>query len=74
MGSYSTGLSPTGSLVVVNFPAPGAYPYELDYTECCDGSLVTSMTVSPSKNPVNLVGSPAKDPGPIKLPPPKEEP
>src|SRR6185437_7802734 len=31
--------------IVVNFPAPGTYPYELDYTECDGGGLAFTMAL-----------------------------
>jgi RHS repeat-associated protein len=30
---------------VINFPAPGTYPFELDYSECHDAGLQLTMTV-----------------------------
>ena len=47
MGAVNNGEPPTGSQVTVNFPAPGVYPYELDYFECCDGQLALTMAVVP---------------------------
>lgn len=44
MGAYNVPTSPTGNQVVVNFPAAGKYPYEIDYSECCGGQLVLTMT------------------------------
>jgi len=44
MGAYDEPTSPVGNQVTVHFPAPGVYPYELDYSECCGGQL--SMTMS----------------------------
>ena len=44
VGAYDVSTPPVGNQVVVNFPAPGTYPYEVDYSECCGGSLVLTMT------------------------------
>ena len=44
MGAYNGPQSPTGNQVVVNFPASGTYPYEVDYSECDGGQLVLTMT------------------------------
>lgn len=44
MGAYDEPTGPVGNQVTVHFPAPGVYPYELDYSECCGGEL--SMTMS----------------------------
>jgi len=30
-------------LIIVNFPAAGNYPFEIDYAECCDGALTLSL-------------------------------
>jgi RHS repeat-associated protein/uncharacterized repeat protein (TIGR01451 family) len=34
----------TDKTTVINFPAPGTYPFELDYTECQDAGLQLVMT------------------------------
>src|SRR5204862_352172 len=43
-GAYNTG---TGAdqprLVTVHFPAPGSYPFEVDYAECCVQGLAVTM-------------------------------
>jgi RHS repeat-associated protein len=44
MGGIDSGNSASGNQVVVNFPAAGTYPFELDYTECCGPPLVLTMT------------------------------
>ncbi|MGA8043472.1 MAG: DUF2341 domain-containing protein, partial [Terracidiphilus sp.] len=44
MGAYNGPTGPIGNQIVVNFPAPGSYPYEVDYSECCGGQLVLTMT------------------------------
>jgi len=35
----------TDKTTVINFPAPGTYPFELDYSECHDAGLQLTMTV-----------------------------
>lgn len=35
-----------GKSASVNFPAPGAYPYEVDYVECQSGGLVLTMSAN----------------------------
>lgn len=43
MGAMNTYESPTTSVVTVNFPAPGNYPIELDYTEAAGGQLMLTL-------------------------------
>jgi RHS repeat-associated protein len=45
MGAFNTDTAPVANRIVVHFPAAGSYPYELDYTECCAGQEVLTMTV-----------------------------
>jgi RHS repeat-associated protein len=45
VGSYNQASEASGNVEVVNFPAPGTYQYELDYTECCGGQLALTMAV-----------------------------
>jgi len=45
VGSFNQGSRPTGNVEIVNFPAPGTYAYELDYVECCDGTLSLTMAI-----------------------------
>jgi RHS repeat-associated protein len=44
LGALNTGTPPVGSQFTVYFPAAGSYPYEIDYSECCGGQLVLTMT------------------------------
>src|ERR1041385_4707389 len=44
MGAFNTATAPVANNVTVHFPAAGTYPYEVDYTECCAGQLVITMT------------------------------
>ena len=53
IGAYDVPTAPVGNQVVVHFPAPGVYPYEVDYSECCDGQLVLTMT-SGASNPTGI--------------------
>lgn len=53
IGSYNKGSSPARNDLVVNFPAAGMYPFELDYSECCGGQLV--LTLNANGQPI-LVG------------------
>lgn len=39
------GAAPASYQVTVHFPSAGAYPYELDYFECCGSQLSLTMTV-----------------------------
>ncbi|HJQ24187.1 MAG TPA: PKD domain-containing protein, partial [Blastocatellia bacterium] len=50
MGSFNDRTAPTGSTIAVHFPAPGVYPYEVDYSECCGGQLVLTMATTASGN------------------------
>jgi len=43
VGAYNAGSGPTGRRVVVRFPAPGTYSYEVDYSECCAGELALTI-------------------------------
>jgi RHS repeat-associated protein len=46
MMSYNNNTNPPlATTVVFNVPAPGTYPYELDYFECCSGTLALNMTI-----------------------------
>ena len=53
MGADNGPHSPTGNQVVVNFPAAGTYPYEVDYTECDGLELVLTMTQG-ATNPTGI--------------------
>ncbi len=49
------GAAPASYQVTVHFPSAGAYPYELDYFECCGSQLSLTMTVvSVNAGPYNL--------------------
>src|SRR5262249_16684986 len=43
MGDFNAPTPPAARSVTVHFPAAGSYPYEVDYTECCGGSLALTM-------------------------------
>jgi RHS repeat-associated protein len=53
MGSYNEPTAPVGNTVVVNFPAAGTYPFEVDYSECCGGQLALTMA-SGQSNPTGI--------------------
>lgn len=54
VGSYNRGSAPTQNNLVVNFPASGTYPFELDYSECCAGELV--LTLKADSQPIPAGG------------------
>jgi RHS repeat-associated protein/uncharacterized repeat protein (TIGR01451 family) len=57
VGAYNTGgaTSPGTYDVTIHFPSAGAFPYELDYFECCGTQLSLTMTiVSVNTGPYNL--------------------
>jgi FHA domain-containing protein/Big-like domain-containing protein len=39
VGSYNVESPPNQNNLVVSFPAAGNYPFELDYSDCCEGTL-----------------------------------
>src|SRR2546428_9190714 len=47
VGAYNQagGAAPATYAVTIHFPGAGAYPYELDYFECCGTQLSLTMTV-----------------------------
>ena len=46
MGAFNVPTPPVGNIITVHFPAAGSYPYEVDYSECCGGQLVLTMTTT----------------------------
>jgi von Willebrand factor type D domain len=62
VASYNQSSPPTGNTATINFPHAGVYPFELDYTECCGGTLAMTVT-----NPNGLGIPPA---GNLALSPP----
>ena len=51
------GAAPQTFPVTVHFPAPGTYPYELDFFECCGQQLSLAMTVAtftPDTSPLSV--------------------
>lgn len=50
MGSYNTNTQAFGHTITINFPVPGVYPYEVDYSECCRGGLALTMGTSTAGN------------------------
>jgi len=57
VGAYNQagGAAPATYQVTIHFPSAGAYPYELDYFECCGAQLSLTMTVaSVNTGPYNV--------------------
>jgi RHS repeat-associated protein len=50
MGAYNNATAPVANGVTVFFPAAGSYPYEVDYSECCNAQLALTMTTAESGN------------------------
>ena len=46
MGAFNSPTGPQERDVVVNFPAPGMYAYEMDYFECCGDGLAFTVGIS----------------------------
>jgi len=46
IGAYNVATAPTAKTVVVNFPAVGNYPFEIDYSECCGDGLSLTLTAN----------------------------
>ena len=46
MGAFNTATAPVANNITVHFPAPGTYPYEINYSECCSGQLAVTMTTN----------------------------
>ncbi len=67
VGAYNEVTSPVGNTVVVHFPAAGTYPYEVDYSECCGGQEVLTMTQgATSPTGVAPTGSLTLSPGSVQ--------
>lgn len=75
MGAYNQPTSPVANSITVNFPAPGSYPYEVDYSECCGGQVALTManaatgigvppagnlSITPVNIPTQTIGQAAK--------------
>ena len=54
VGADNEQSSPTENDLVVHFPVAGTYPFELDYTECCGGELLLTMTADGGLLPANV--------------------
>jgi hypothetical protein len=53
VGSYNVSSAPNKNNLVVGFPAAGTYPFELDYSDCCEGTqaltaLVNDLPIPPA--------------------------
>jgi RHS repeat-associated protein/uncharacterized repeat protein (TIGR01451 family) len=44
VGAYNIDSAPAAHPVTIHFPAPGSYPFEIDYFECCDSALSLTLT------------------------------
>ncbi|HXU86966.1 MAG TPA: RHS repeat-associated core domain-containing protein [Verrucomicrobiae bacterium] len=44
VGAYNLDSGPAAHPVTIHFPAPGTYPFEIDYFECCDSQLSLTLT------------------------------
>lgn len=67
MGAYNDPTGPVGNQITVHFPAPGVYPYELDYSECCGGEL--SMTMATNGTGIPPAGNLNLTPGSVPTQP-----
>lgn len=43
VGSYNVESAPNQNNLVVGFPAAGTYPFELDYSDCCEGTQALTV-------------------------------
>jgi hypothetical protein len=50
VGSYNVESAPNQNNLVVGFPAAGTYPFELDYSDCCEGTQ--ALTVLANGQPI----------------------
>jgi hypothetical protein len=53
VGSYNVSSTPNQNNLVVSFPGPGNYPFELDYSDCCEGTealtaLANNLPIPPT--------------------------
>jgi FHA domain-containing protein/Big-like domain-containing protein len=46
VGSYNVSSAPNKNNLVVSFPAAGSYPFELDYSDCCEGTQALTVLVN----------------------------
>ncbi|MBV9579366.1 MAG: hypothetical protein JO057_12325, partial [Chloroflexi bacterium] len=59
VGSYNVVSAPNQNNLVVGFPAAGTYPFELDYSNCCEGTQ--ALTVLANGLPIPPTSSLALD-------------
>jgi RHS repeat-associated protein/uncharacterized repeat protein (TIGR01451 family) len=57
MGDFNGPTSPVANSITVHFPAPGSYPYEVDYDECCGGEVALTMATSSTGHGVAPAGN-----------------
>ncbi|MBV9602525.1 MAG: FHA domain-containing protein [Chloroflexi bacterium] len=43
VGSYNVASAPNQNNLVVGFPSAGTYPFELDYSDCCEGTQALTV-------------------------------
>jgi hypothetical protein len=53
VGSYNVESTPNQNNLVVGFPAAGTYPFELDYSDCCEGTLALTALANGVPIPPN---------------------
>jgi hypothetical protein len=46
VGSYNVVSAATQNNLVVSFPAGGTYPFEFDYSDCCEGQLAFTVNAN----------------------------
>jgi hypothetical protein len=46
VGAFNLASSPAQNNLIVNFPSDGAFPFELDYSECCGQQLSLTLTAN----------------------------
>ncbi len=68
VASYNTNSSPTAKQLTVHFPAPGVYPFEIDYFESHGGQAVLTVTLHDTGKAIPAMGSlTLSPPSPISL-------
>jgi hypothetical protein len=55
VGSYNVVSAATQNNLVVSFPAGGTYPFEFDYSDCCEGQLAFTLTANGLPIPATTV-------------------
>src|SRR5258708_23735647 len=55
VGSYNVVSAATQNNLVVSFPGGGTYPFEFDYSDCCEGQLAFTLTANNLPIPATTV-------------------